>query len=154
MDKPAIPLPSRLTGALLGACIADALAMPVHWYYDTAALDRDYGRVQDYVRPRSPHPDSILWRSRYRPVRPQADILHSQARFWGQRGIHYHQFLEAGENTLNLKLSRLLLDSLIEREEYDQEDYLARYVALMTTPGSTPGDIHPHTSRCGCRAPS
>ena len=136
MNTPAIPLPSRLTGALLGACIADALAMPVHWYYDTAALDRDYGRVQDYVRPKNPHPDSILWRSRYRPVRPQADILHSQARFWGQRGIHYHQFLEAGENTLNLKLSRLLMDSLIAREEYDQQDYLDRYVAFMTTPGT------------------
>ena len=136
MDKPAKPLPFRLTGALLGACIADALAMPVHWYYDTAALARDYGRVQDYVRPKNPHPDSILWRSRYRPVRPQADILHSQARFWGQRGIHYHQFLDAGENTLNLKLSRLLMDSLIEREEYDQEDYLDRYVAFMTTPGT------------------
>ena len=136
MNTPAILLPSRLTGALFGACIADALAMPVHWYYDTAALARDYGRVQDYVRPKNPHPDSILWRSRYRPVRPQADILHNQARFWGQRGIHYHQFLEAGENTLNLKLSRLLMDSLIEREEYDQEDYLDRYVAFMTTPGT------------------
>ena len=136
MNTPAISLPSRLTGALFGACIADALAMPVHWYYDTAALARDYGRVQDYVRPKNPHPDSILWRSRYRPVRPQADILHSQARFWGQRGIHYHQFLEAGENTLNLKLSRLLMDSLIAREEYDQQDYLDRYVAFMTTPGT------------------
>ncbi len=29
MNTPAISLPSRLTGALFGACIADALAMPV-----------------------------------------------------------------------------------------------------------------------------
>ena len=67
MKTPAIPLPSRLTGALLGACIADALAMPVHWYYDTAALDRDYGRVQDYVRLRIPrHPASDSTRRRPR----------------------------------------------------------------------------------------
>lgn len=136
MDKPSIALHRRLTGALFGAFIADALAMPTHWYYDPAAMARDYGWVEDFVQPRNPHPDSILWRSRYRPVRPEADILHSQAKFWGQRGIHYHQFLKAGENTLNLKISQLLMDSLLEKEQYDQQRYLDRYVAFMTTPGS------------------
>ena len=30
-------------------------------------------------------------------------------RFWGgPRGIHYHQFLHAGENTLNIRLAALL----------------------------------------------
>lgn len=64
-----------------------------HCYYDTATLARDYGLVQYYVKPRNPYPDSILWRSKYRPVRPEADILHSQANFWGQRGVHSHQFM-------------------------------------------------------------
>ncbi len=135
MDKPALALHFRLTGALFGAFIGDALAMPVHWYYDTAAMARDYGWVKDFVQPRNPHPDSILWRSKYRPVRPDADILHSQAQFWGQRGIHYHQFLKAGENTLNLQLSQLLMDSLLEQEQYDQQLYLDQYVAFMTTAG-------------------
>ncbi len=40
---------NRLT-ALEGALIADALSMPVHWYYDRLALRRDYGRV-DSIRP-------------------------------------------------------------------------------------------------------
>jgi ADP-ribosylglycohydrolase len=136
MDNPAAALHFRLTGALFGAFIADALAMPVHWYYDTAALARDYGWVTDFAKPRNPHPDSILWRSKYHPLRPDADILHNQATFWGQRGIHYHQFLEAGENTLNLKISQLLMDSLLEKEAYDQELYLQKYVAFMTTPGT------------------
>ncbi len=135
MHRPTVPPLSRLTGALYGAFIADALAMPVHWYYDTAALARDYGCVREYMQPRNPHPDSILWRSTYRPLCPEADILHSQARFWGQRGIHYHQFLQAGENTLNLKISQLLMDSLLAKGTYDQDDYQARYVAFMTTPG-------------------
>ncbi len=39
----------RLTGALYGLFIGDALAMPVHWYYDTKALKRDYGLVKDYL---------------------------------------------------------------------------------------------------------
>jgi ADP-ribosylglycohydrolase len=136
MDNPALALHCRLTGALFGAFIADALAMPVHWYYDTAALARDYGWVTNFTQPRNPHPDSILWRSKYHPLRPEADILHNQATFWGQRGIHYHQFLEAGENTLNLKISQLLMDSLLEKDAYDQELYLEKYVAFMTTPGT------------------
>ena len=69
--------------AFKGALVADALAMPVHWYYDRIALKRDYGRVDRFLSPRSPHPDSILHRSIYVPFSPEADILHDQARFWG-----------------------------------------------------------------------
>lgn len=125
----------RQQGCIYGLMIGDALAMPAHWYYDTAALARDYGDITGYVAPRNPHPDSILWRSSYQPLHPRADILHDQAAYWGQRGIHYHQFLSAGENTLNLKLCMELLESLAERRRYDRSDYLSRYVAFMTTPG-------------------
>ena len=106
---------SRKKGAILGMYIGDALAMPVHWYYDRQALARDYGRVTGYLAPKDPHPDSILWRSAYTPVNKKADILHDQARFWGRPGVHYHQFLQAGENTLNLKLCTLLLNHLKKR---------------------------------------
>jgi ADP-ribosyl-[dinitrogen reductase] hydrolase len=63
-------LQSRQKGAILGMFIGDALAMPVHWYYDRQALYRDYGHVTDYQTPRNPHPDSILWRSVYNVGRP------------------------------------------------------------------------------------
>jgi ADP-ribosylglycohydrolase len=109
--------------------------MPAHWYYDRGALHRDYGVVRDYLRPRNPHPDSILWRSAYTPLNARGDILHDQARYWGQRGIHYHQFLHAGENTLNLQLAALLLESLNACGRYDAEDYLQRYLDFMLTPG-------------------
>jgi ADP-ribosylglycohydrolase len=127
---------SRARGAIAGLFIGDALAMPVHWYYDRAALRRDYGVVRDYLAPKNPHPDSILWRSTYTPVGPEGDILHEQAQYWGKRGVHYHQFLAAGENTLNLKLCRLLIRSLEERGGYDPDDYLERFIRFMTTPGS------------------
>jgi ADP-ribosylglycohydrolase len=128
-------LNERRHRSLLGAFAADALAMPVHWYYDRRALARDYGRIDRMMAPRNNHPDSILWRSHYDPPNPKGDILHGQAVWWGQRGVHYHQFLEAGENTLNLQLALLLLTSLRTTDRYDARDYLDRYIDFMTTPG-------------------
>ena len=130
-----IPLSSRCRAAIYGLFIGDALAMPVHWYYNRSALLQDYGLVTDYLAPRNPHPDSILWRSSYQPPNEKGEILHEQAQYWGRRGIHYHQFLKAGENTLNLKLCALLIESLNQKGRYDADDYLQRYVDFMTTPG-------------------
>ena len=63
----------------MGSLAADALAMPVHWYYDREALARDYGFVDRYLAPKSPHADSILWRSKYEPLNERGDILRDQA---------------------------------------------------------------------------
>ncbi len=129
-------LTSSQRGALYGMFIGDALAMPVHWYYDTLALQRDYGTVTDYLPPQNPHPDSILWRSSYYPPNKNGDILHDQAQFWGQKGIHYHQFLKAGENTLNLKICRELLLYLYDAEAYHPEDWLEKMIAFLLSPTS------------------
>ena len=128
-------LNGRKRGCLLGAFLGDALAMPVHWYYDRAAMARDYGRVTDLVVPKNPHADSILWRSSYAAPNAKGEILHDQAKFWGQRGVHYHQFLRAGENTLNMQLALELLSSLRAHGGYDRDDYMRRYVEFMTAPG-------------------
>ncbi len=125
----------KLQNGLLGALVADAVAMPVHWYYDREALDRDYGEMKDYLSPKNPHPDSILWRSRYTPRSPEAEILHEQAQYWGQRGIHYHQFLEAGENTLNFLLALQLYRSVVRAGEYNAAAWMRTYIELMQTPG-------------------
>ena len=122
-------------GALWGLYIGDALAVPVHWYYNRSALFDDYGWVTDYLAPRNPHPDSILFRPHYAAPGPRGEILHDQAQYWGQKGIHYHQFLKPGENTLNIKLCSLLIESLNQKGGYDADDYLRRYIAYMTTPG-------------------
>jgi ADP-ribosyl-[dinitrogen reductase] hydrolase len=126
----------RSRGALDGMCIGDALAMPVHWYYNRRALMKDYGRVTDYLAPHNPHPDSILWRSTYVAPNAKGEILHDQAQYWGHKGIHYHQFLKAGENTLNVKICRLLIESINQSGAYNADDFLARYISFMTSPGN------------------
>ena len=127
---------TKVPDTLYGLFIGDALAMPVHWYYNRQALNRDYGWVTACKTPHNPHPDSILWRSSYRALNPKGEILHDQARFWGQQGIHYHQFLRAGENTLNVKICSLLISSIKETGGYNADAFLEKYVAFMTTPGN------------------
>ena len=126
---------NRWLNGYRGALIADALAMPVHWYYDRSALRRDYGVVDHFMAPRNPHPGSILWRSSYKALNARGDILREQAKYWGQREIHYHQFLDAGENTLNFKLAQELFALVRERGDYDADAWLERYIARMLQPG-------------------
>ena len=121
--------------SMLGSLAADALAMPVHWYYDTQKLDRDYGRLTSYVAPKNPHSDSILWRSRYIPRNARGNILHDQIKYWGQREIHYHQFLAAGENTINYQLGKELYLTILEYGVYDSDKWLERYIECMLDGG-------------------
>jgi len=118
-----------------GSLAADALAMPVHWYYDTAALRRDYGIVDRFLEPMNPHPGSILWRSQYQPLNERGDILRDQAQYWGRREIHYHQFFKAGENTLNYRLASELFFFVNEQGGYEADAWLDRYIARMLEPG-------------------
>ncbi len=126
----------RLSGMVWGSLIGDALAMPAHWYYNRTQLHVDYGEIRDFVSPKNPHPGSILWRSRYTAANSKGEILHEQARYWGQRDVHYHQFLQPGENTLNLKLALELARLLTVLGRYDADLYLDDYIEFMTTPGS------------------
>ena len=125
---------SLVDGSLLGLFIGDALAMPVHWYYDRQALARDYGWVNSYQAPKNPHANSILWRSEYQALNEKGEILHDQTRYWGKKDIHYHQFLKPGENTLNLKLCGLAWQ--LCKEGYERTEYIARYIAFMQDPDS------------------
>lgn len=118
-----------------GSLIADAFAMPVHWYYDQGALDRDYPDLQEFRAPLHHHPDSIFWRSSYEPLNEKGDILHDQAQFWGQRNIHYHQNLTAGENTVNYKLARELYHQVNNSGNYSEETWLELFIEKMLTPG-------------------
>ncbi len=118
-----------------GSLVADALAMPVHWYYDRAALKQEYGLVDHYLAPQKKHSGSILWRSQYQPLNERGDILREQAQYWGQKEVHYHQFLKAGENTLNFKLAAELFALVNHQGSYNADAWLERYIALMLKPG-------------------
>lgn len=120
---------------MLGSFVADAVAMPVHWYYDVEAMDRDYGEIDDYLNPRNPHPDSLLHRAFDEIPDPIAEILHDQSRYWGMAGTHYHQFLTAGDNTINYRLAAELFQMIVTDEEYQSEKWLHHYISRMKTPG-------------------
>ncbi len=121
--------------AFHGSLVADAVAMPVHWYYDREALRAEYGEISGYLAPKNPHSGSILWRSAYKPLNEKGEILHVQAVYWGQRGVHYHQFLQAGENTLNYQLAVELVRQCEKNGGYDPDAWLAHYIDFMLTPG-------------------
>tara|TARA_A100001015_G_scaffold97768_1_gene108581 strand:+ start:3254 stop:4228 length:975 start_codon:yes stop_codon:yes gene_type:complete len=121
--------------AMLGSLAADALSMPVHWYYDTHKLDRDYGLLTGYVAPKNPHTDSILWRSHYNPRNEKGNILHDQVKYWGRRGVHYHQFLAAGENTINYQLGKELYLNILQNGAYDSNKWLLRYIDCLLEKG-------------------
>ena len=124
----------RVQAALTGIAVGDALAMPVHWYYDRSHLVADYGQVTDLLAPKNPHPGSILWRSHWDAPHPELDILGDQRRFWGQRNVHYHQNLAAGEMTLTGKLAFEAWESVQANGGYDRNDALRRYIDLLTHP--------------------
>jgi ADP-ribosylglycohydrolase len=134
----------RWRGALWGMFVGDALAMPVHWYYDVAALQRDFGVVRDFQSPRDFHPDSIMslastggaGRGSQEGEVVGTVILHDKKHLWGRPNRHYHEGLESGDNTLNLLCARVLLRSMNETGRYDADVFLREYIAFMTTPKS------------------
>lgn len=135
---------NRWRGALWGMFVGDALAMPVHWYYDAAALERDFGIVRDFQSPRPSHPNSIMslastgsaGRGSQEGEVVGSVILHGKKHLWSQPNRHYHEGLQGGDNTLNLLCVRVLLRSMNKTGRYDAGDFLREYVAFMTTPDS------------------
>lgn len=134
----------RIRGALWGMFVGDALSMPVHWYYDPGAIKFDFGDLRDYQRPRERHPSSIMpLASTGKAGRGSQEgevvgsvILKGKKKFWGQANGHYHQGMQAGDNTLNLLCARVLLRTLNESGHYDPAVFLRDYVAFMTAQDS------------------
>ena len=134
----------RLRGALWGMFVGDALAMPVHWYYNVAALQQDFGTLRDYQAPKNFHPSSIMsLSSTGRAGRGSQEgevvggvILKGKKPYWGQPHTHYHQGMQAGDNTLNLRCVRVLIRSLNAAGRYDPAAFLHDYIAFMTAPDS------------------
>lgn len=143
-DAPTLTTAQRLRGALWGMFAGDALAMPVHWYYDTGAIKRDFGVLRDYQQPKDFHPDSIMsLSSTGKAGRGVQDgdviggtILKGKKHHWGQPNRHYHQGMHAGDNTLNLLCARVLLRSINATGRYEPANFLRDYVAFMTAEGS------------------
>ena len=46
----------RSKAAYYGILVADALSMPVHWYYNPGHIVRDFGRLTNFAAPKKSHP--------------------------------------------------------------------------------------------------
>lgn len=80
----------RIENALWGLFIGDALAMPVHWYYNPDNIANGFdGGIRRYEAAPHPHPESFMVGMAYHPDIETADrlgrpydILHEHARFY------------------------------------------------------------------------
>jgi ADP-ribosyl-[dinitrogen reductase] hydrolase len=140
----------RIKGCYYGQFIGDSLAMPVHWYYDINQLKKDFGEITKYEAPKSTFPNSILNLSNTDGPGRGSDkgtligdvILHGKKKFW-QRGksYHYHHGMNAGDNTLDTLINRVLYRNIIKNRKYDEKSFLEDYVKFMTTP-DTHNDVY------------
>lgn len=133
---------NRMRGALWGMFVGDALAMPAHWYYNIAALWQDFGQIRDYQAPKAHHPNSIMALANTAKAGRGSQvgdivgevILKGKKHHWGQPNRHYHQGMQAGDNTLNLLCARVLLRSLLSQGHDDAANFLHEYIRFMTEP--------------------
>lgn len=100
-----VPIHDRIVGSIMGFFVGDALGLGCHWYYDFNDLWKDYGTwVDDYMDPK-----------------PYSSTNMSY--------IHKHRYdmgVRAGYNSQTGQLMQILLESVAEKGEFDEEDYTLR----------------------------
>jgi ADP-ribosylglycohydrolase len=138
----------RALAGLSSMFLGDALAMPVHWFYDPRHIDEAFpGGIKQLEDAPGFHPSSIMalhstskgGRGVQETIPKQLEIvgdviLKGKRRFWGQPNLHYHHGMKAGDNTLNAHCARLLMRSIVTNEgRYNCERFLDEYIAFMTS---------------------
>jgi len=136
----------RSVRAIRNAFVADALAMPAHWYYRRTDIRKDFpdGFKQFHPAP-ARHPGAIMSLHSKRHGGRQGSqannvpevvgnvILKGKAHLWDQSGIHYHHDMQAGENTLNAHTVLWMFDAIrAAGQQYDESIFLNHYIQQMT----------------------
>jgi ADP-ribosyl-[dinitrogen reductase] hydrolase len=132
------PAADCVRGAVFGMMIADALAMPVHWYYTPGTIERDFGEegIQNYQAPVHPHPDAFAWSM---PYDGSIEIFHGVQKHVRtikpppEDNPHYHFGLQAGDVTLQMQLARVLMKCLKTNGE-EIKDWAMEFSSFMQTP--------------------
>ena len=154
-----------LERALWSFFAGDALASPSHWFYGRKAQVQQYyppAGIRDYTKPVFTLPGSILnksnlqgagrsasrnYKSRYHKSIIGDVINHGKEDLWSPtKQIHYHATLQAGEETLEASLARVLLRCMASSATsnnnnknnriFDANRFRQAYVDFMMTPGS------------------
>jgi hypothetical protein len=116
-------------------------------YYDLGQLKRDFGSISNYEAPPEKLRGSIMSLSNTGGGGRGSNkdsiigdvIMHGKKKYWERGGnYHYHRGMKAGENTLELIISRKVFMESITASggQLNSADIIDRYVTLMTTPGS------------------
>ncbi len=137
----------RATAALQSLFVADALAMPVHWYYNPMDIFRQFrGGIARFEDAPAYHPASIMSlhstskggrgshsRAGNSPEIVGDVILKGKRSYWDKPNQHYHQDMKAGENTLNAHCARAVMRALTAGGgHYDEDHILDFYIELLT----------------------
>jgi ADP-ribosylglycohydrolase len=137
---------SRAIAALQNLFIGDALAMPVHWFYNVHDLDKAFPNgIKTFEAPPEYHPSSIMsLHSTSGGGRKSAGgqgrtnvvgdvILKGKSQYWDRPNVHYHQGMQAGDNTLNAHCALTLMQVMDGAGgHYDRDGFLKAYIQLMT----------------------
>lgn len=140
-----LSLHSRVSGAIYGMYIGDALSMPVHWYYDVRRIKADFGAqgITTYREPVKKFPGSIMNLSNTGGGGRGSDkgniigdvLVKGKKDLWTRGGdYHYHHGYHPGENTLDTLIARLLMKSILLDSKggaVDGPKFLERYIAYM-----------------------
>lgn len=146
LSSPVLDIADRVKGALYGLLIADAIAMPSHWYYGgQSQVSRAYGNIKGYVQPTMHLPGSIMSKSDtggggrggYSGDVIGKVIFHGKKKFWAPGAdYHYHHALSAGDNTLEGLLMRRVVNITAAAGKFAPDQILSDYINFMQTPSS------------------
>lgn len=137
----------RATAALQLNFIGDALAMPVHWFYNPQDIYKAFpGGITQFEAAPAFHPSSIMkLHSTHAGGRGSQElsdtpqvvgdiILKGRRQYWGVANQHYHFAMAAGDNTLNACCVRMLMRCITNNGgRYDEKLFLRDYIAFMTS---------------------
>lgn len=151
-------LQQRLRQALWAFFAGDALSSPSHWFYGGQRQIQQYygGLLNDYTKPTEQLAGSILNKSNLLGAgrskggtQQRSDdnlpptivghvILHGKQNYWHpSKQIHYHATLQAGENTLEASLARVLMRSIVKNNgRFDANHFRQAYMDFMMEPGT------------------
>lgn len=138
------PIKQRAIAAFKLIYVADALAMPVHWFYSPQDILNAFPNgIQKFEAAPPKHPHDFLSLSASTEKQIVGDvILKDKRKFWGIPNQHVHQGMAAGDNTLNACCARLVTRTLAQNAgHYNADAFLKNYIAFMTS--DTPQ--HPDT---------
>lgn len=127
---------ARAAAALKLIYVADALSMPVHWFYNPQDIFTAFpGGIKKFEAAPKQHPHDFMKLPSANGKQIVGDvILKDKKKYWGIPNQHVHQGMQAGENTLNAHCARLVTRTLIDNGgEYDPTKFLQNYIAFMTS---------------------